>query len=134
MTADRPRVGAAHSDSTPGKQSSASSAHAPDRRQTSRRVVSCRVALTLPNKEVLFGFSVDVSKTGVGINVPRKIDEGQECDLALSFFARGKTHKMNACGQILSCVCIGMDGFRASVRFTHFEAGAAEVLEEILQP
>jgi hypothetical protein len=133
MTADRLRGSPALSDSTPNKHSSASSPQATDRRNASRRVLSCRVALTLPRKEVLYGFSVDVSRTGIGVNVPRKIDEGQECDLALSFFARGKTHKMNACGQILSCVCIGMDGFRASVRFTHFETGAAEILEEILQ-
>jgi hypothetical protein len=88
--------------------------------------------LTLSNKEVLYGFSVDVSKSGIGVNVPRRISEGQECEVALSFFANGKTHKLKALGQTLSSVCIGMDGFRVSVRFVHLEDGAAEILEELL--
>src|SRR5690606_5997232 len=103
-----------------------------DRRTTPRRVLSCRVALTLPNNETLYGFSADVSLTGIGIKIPRRIDDGQECTLLISFFAGGKSHKISACGQILSCVCIGMEGFRVSVRFTHLEDGAAAVLEEIL--
>lgn len=130
MTADRHDGHSALHESTP-KQSS-SSARPPDRRHALRRVLACRVALTLVNNEVLYGFSVDVSKTGIGVNVPRKIDEGRECEVSLSFFANGKTRKMHALGQTLSCVCIGMDGFRVSVRFVHVDAAAAAVLEEML--
>jgi hypothetical protein len=128
MTADRRHGSAVLHDSN----ARSSSAGAPDRRGAMRRVLSCRVALTLANQEILYGFSVDVSKSGIGINVPRKIQDGQECELSLSFFANGKTHKLNAVGQTLSCVCIGMDGFRISVRFVHLEEGAAEILEQIL--
>jgi hypothetical protein len=103
-----------------------------DRRTVMRRVLSCRVALTLPNNEVLYGFSADVSSSGIGVKVPRRVDDGLECTLVMSFFAGGKSHRISACGQILTCVCIGMEGFRVSVRFTHLEDGAAEVLEEIL--
>jgi hypothetical protein len=132
MTADRNHGSAVLHDSNARSPSAGGAAHAHDRRGAMRRVLSCRVALTLPNKEILYGFSVDVSKSGIGINVPRKIPDGQECELSLSFFANGKTHRLNAVGQTLSCVCIGMDGFRISVRFVHLEEGAAEILEQIL--
>ena len=126
MTADRNHGSSVLHDS--------SHATPPDRRNASRRVLSCRVALTLSNKEVLYGFSVDISKTGIGVNVPRKLDDGRECEVSLSFFANGKTHKLTALGQTLSCVCTGMDGFRVSVQFVHLEEDATRILDEILQP
>jgi hypothetical protein len=126
MTANRTHGNSVRHDSGP------SSRYSSDRRTSARRVLSCRVALTLPNNEVLYGFSADVSQNGIGVKVPRRIDDGLECTLVMSFFAGGKSYKISACGQILSCVCIGMEGFRASVRFTHLEDGAAEILEEIL--
>lgn len=129
MTTDRHQ---SHATLKPATSNAQSSSHAAERRGAPRRVLACRVALTLSNKEVLYGFSVDVSKSGIGVNVPRRIHDGQECEVSLSFFANGKTHKMNALGQTLSCVCVGMDGFRVSVRFVHLEAGAAEILEQML--
>jgi hypothetical protein len=105
----------------------------PERRRITRRALACRVTLTLPDKDILYGFTVDISAAGLRVAVPKKLGLDQECDLVLSFFANGKTNRVSARGQVLSCVCSGMDGFQLGIKFTQIDAAASEILQQILE-
>ena len=109
------------------------SAAVPDRRRTTRRSLACRVTLTLPDKDIMYGFTVDISAAGLRVAVPKKLNLKQECTLLLSFFAHGKTNRVNAYGQVLSCVCSGMDGFQLGIKFTQIDAAASEILQQIVE-
>src|SRR5688572_27322287 len=59
-----------------------------------------------------------IAASGVSLMVPRHTREEEPCVVSLDVLVSGALRRVNASGRVVSCSCVGVDGFRVTIRFT----------------
>jgi c-di-GMP-binding flagellar brake protein YcgR len=119
--------------SKPSDSPGLSAAESPDERRISeRKVVSLRARVELPDRTVLDGQTVDISKTGVGLYAPRQLQTDQDCQLTIELSVFGEDLALKLRGRICYCTEQAQGRFRTGMRFVGIEPGDAKLLNQLL--
>jgi hypothetical protein len=73
-----------------------------------------------------------VAAHGLSLLVDRVARERTQCAVCISVFRNGRLFCVRARGEVASCSCAGMQGFRVAVRFTEMGDADAEAVRQLL--
>jgi len=104
-----------------------------ERRIATRKVVSMRAKVQLPDGSVLHGHSTDISQTGIGLFSPRMLHPEDECSLQIDLSVCGMEMELRLLGRVCYCHQQGDGKFRAGMRFVGLDAKAAQLLSQLLR-
>lgn len=96
------------------------------------KVMRWPASLRLDHATTVDGKAIQVSATGISLVLPRSMREGEIGLVRVNAFINGKPMRLQARGSVVCCACVGMDGFRISLRFKDLDEDAANALEALL--
>lgn len=88
--------------------------------------------LRLGHATVLEGKAIQISGSGVGLLLSRSVREGDVGLVRVNAFINGAPVLLQARGSVVCCACVGMDGFRISLRFLELDEDAQDALDKLL--
>jgi hypothetical protein len=103
-----------------------------ERRTQSRSSIRLRATVLLPDDQLLFGHTIDVSIGGCCLSVPTQLLIDDECRLGLEFEAVGMKHNVLLIARVCYCAAQA-EGFRAGMQFVQVTPGDAELISELLR-
>jgi hypothetical protein len=80
----------------------------------------------------LEGKAIQISGSGVGLLLTRSVREGEVGLVRVNAFINGASVRLQARGSVVCCACVGMDGFRISLRFLELDEDAQDALDKLL--
>jgi hypothetical protein len=104
-----------------------------ERRAAERKVISLRAEVELPNGIVLTGHSTDISRTGIGLDSPSRLQADQECRLSIDLTACGAHAEIKLVGRVCYCTEQSRDRYRIGMRFVGLDNKAAELLSSLFR-
>jgi hypothetical protein len=96
------------------------------------KVMRWPARLRLGHTTELDGKAIQISSTGISLLLPRSVRDGERGLVSVDAFIGGNPVRLQARGSIVCCACVGMDGFRISLRFEDLDDDAATALETLL--
>lgn len=110
------------------------SPHGPssDAGATRIKVMRWPASLRLGHTTVLTGKAIQISSTGVGLLMDRTLREGDTGLVRVDAFVNGNPVRLQARTSVVCCTCVGMDGFRISLRFTELDDDAQSAIDALL--
>lgn len=108
------------------------SGHAPDP-ATRVKPVRWPASLRLGHATQLPGKAIQISTSGVGLLLDRPIREGEVGLVRVDAFVAGNPVRLQARTSVVCCTCVGMDGFRISLRFQDLDEDARDAIEALLR-
>lgn len=108
--------------------SAGSSPDAATRIKTMRWPASLRLGHTLQVE----GKAIQISSSGVGLLLDRPVREGEIGLVRVDAFVAGSAVRLQARTSVVCCTCVGMDGFRISLRFQELDDDAQNAIEALL--
>lgn len=109
--------------------STAAAADAAGRVKTLRWPASLRLGHTTH----LPGRAIQISSSGVGLLLDRPVREGETGLVRVDAFVAGNPVRLQARTSVVCCTCVGMDGFRISLRFQELDEDAQSAVETLLR-
>jgi hypothetical protein len=97
------------------------------------KVMRWPARLRLGHTTELDGKAIQISGTGVSLLLPRSVREGDRGLVSVNAFINGQPLRLQAPGNVVCCTCVGMDGFRISLRFADLDDDASTALESLLR-
>lgn len=89
-------------------------------------------SLRLGHGTVLEGKAIQISGGGVSLLLGRSVREGETGVVAVNAFINGAPLHLQARAAVVCCACVGMEGFRISLRFLELDDAAQEALDKLL--
>lgn len=96
------------------------------------KVMRWPASLRLDHVTTVDGKAIQVSATGISLVLPRSVREGEIGLVRVNAFINGNPLRLQARGSVVCCACIGMEGFRISLRFKDLDDDASNALEALL--
>jgi hypothetical protein len=90
-------------------------------------------SLRLGHSMQLTGKAIQISGSGVGLLLDRPIREGEIGLVRVDAFVAGSQVRLQARTSVVCCTCVGMDGFRISLRFQDLDDDATDAIEALLR-
>jgi len=90
-------------------------------------------SLRLGHTTVLTGKAIQISSSGVGLLLDRTIREGETALVRVDAFVDGNPLRLQARTSVVCCTCVGMDGFRISLRFQELDEDAQSAIDALLR-
>jgi hypothetical protein len=90
-------------------------------------------SLRLGHATVLTGKAIQISSSGVGLLMDRTIREGETALVRVDAFVEGAPVRLQARTSVVCCTCVGMDGFRISLRFQELDEDAQNAVDAMLR-
>lgn len=90
-------------------------------------------SLRLGHTTQLTGRAIQISSTGVGLLLDRPIREGETGLVRVDAFVDGSPLRLQARSNVVCCTCVGMDGFRISLRFHELDEDAQNAVDTLLR-
>ena len=104
---------------------------AAERRRQPRTSIRIRATVLLPDDELLYAHTIDVSSGGVCLSVPRQLAVDDEVRLNLQLEAVGTRQNLLLIARV--CYCMRHEeGFRAGLQFVQVSPENAMLLEKLL--
>jgi hypothetical protein len=88
--------------------------------------------LRLDQSTVLAGKAIQISSTGISLLLDRSVREGETGLVRVSAFINGTPVRLQARGSVACCSCVGMEGFRISLRFLDLDDDAHDAIDRLL--
>lgn len=88
--------------------------------------------LRLGDSTQLEGKAIQISNTGVGLLLGRSVRDGERGLVSVNAFIKGNPVHLQTRVSVVCCACIGMEGFRISLRFEDLDNDAAAALNALL--
>ena len=110
-----------------------SSHGAADAAATRIKVMRWPASLRLGHSTVLTGKAIQISNTGVGLLLDRTVREGETALVRVDAFVAGNPVRLQVRTNVVCCTCVGMDGFRISLRFQELDDDAQQAIEALLR-
>lgn len=109
--------------------------HGPAADAGATRVKAMRwpASLRMGHTTVLTGKAIQISNTGVGLLLDRTLREGETGLVRVDAFVAGNPVRLQARTSVVCCTCVGMDGFRISLRFQDLDDDAQTAIDSLLQ-
>jgi len=89
-------------------------------------------SLRLGHTTLLEGKAIQISSGGVGLLLGRSVREGETGLVRVNAFINGAPLVLQARASVVCCACVGMEGFRISLRFVALDDDAQEALDKLL--
>jgi hypothetical protein len=89
-------------------------------------------SLRLDHTTVLEGRAIQISSGGVGLLLGRSVREGETGLVRVNAFINGAPLILQARASVVCCACVGMEGFRISLRFVDLDDEAQDTLDKLL--
>jgi hypothetical protein len=89
-------------------------------------------SLRLGHSTVLDGKAIQISSGGVGLLLGRSVREGETGLVCVNAFINGAPVRLQARASVVCCACVGMEGFRISLRFVDLDDDAQDALDKLL--
>jgi len=90
-------------------------------------------SLRLDHTTVLTGKAIQISNSGVGLLMDRTLREGETALVRVDAFVDGSPLRLQARTSVVCCTCVGMDGFRISLRFQELDEDAQNAVDSLLR-
>lgn len=103
-----------------------------DRRKQARSSVRLRATVLLPDDQLLYAHTIDLSVGGACLSVPVQLLVDDECRLGLELEAVGTKHNVLLISRVCYCSPQG-DGFRVGVQFLQVDPKDAALVNELLR-
>jgi hypothetical protein len=89
-------------------------------------------SLRLGHTTLLEGKAIQISNGGVSLLLGRSVREGETGVVRVNAFLNGAPLILQARASVVCCACVGMEGFRISLRFVDLDDDAQDALERLL--
>lgn len=89
-------------------------------------------SLRLGHTLQLTGKAIQISSSGVGLLLDRTVREGEVGLVRVDAFVAGNPVRLQARTSVVCCTCVGMDGFRISLRFQDLDEDAQSAVDSLL--
>jgi hypothetical protein len=89
-------------------------------------------SLRLGHTTLLEGKAIQISSGGVGLLLGRSVREGETGLVRVNAFINGAPLTLQARASVVCCACVGMEGFRISLRFLELDDEAQDALDKLL--
>jgi hypothetical protein len=89
-------------------------------------------SLRLGHATVLEGKAIQISSSGVGLLLGRSVRDGEIGLVRVNAFINGVPVLLQARASVVCCACVGMEGFRISLRFLELDDDAQDALDKLL--
>ncbi|MBM0107746.1 PilZ domain-containing protein [Steroidobacter sp. S1-65] len=109
--------------------SAGSAAEAAARVKNMRWPASLRVGHTT----ILTGKAIQISSSGLSLLLDRTVREGETGLVRVDAFIAGNPVRLQARTSVVCCTCVGMEGFRLSLRFQDLDDDATNAIETLLR-
>lgn len=111
------------------------SSHGPasDTGATRIKVMRWPASVRLGHATVLSGKAIQISNTGVGLLMDRTVREGETALVRVDAYVNGTPVRLQARTSVVCCTCVGMDGFRISLRFQELDEDAQNAVDAMLR-
>lgn len=96
------------------------------------KVMRWPATLRLGHTTTLTGRAIQVSSTGLSLLLSHTVRDGEIGLLRVDAFIAGNPVRLQTRVSVVCCTCVGMDGFRLSLRFQEMDADATHALEALL--
>lgn len=90
-------------------------------------------SLRLGHTTILSGRAIQISSTGVSLLLDRTVREGEIGLVRVDALIAGNPVRLQARTSVVCCTCVGMEGFRLSLRFQDLDEDAQNALESLLR-
>lgn len=89
-------------------------------------------SLRLGHHTALEGKAIQISSGGVSLLLGRSVRDGETGLVRVNAFINGAPVHLQARAAVACCACVGMEGFRISLRFLELDDDAQEALDKLL--
>ncbi len=96
------------------------------------KAVRWPASVRLGHTTVLTGKAIQISSSGVGLLMDRILREGETALVRVDAFVSGNPVRLQARTSVVCCTCVGMEGFRISLRFQELDADAQTAVDALL--
>ncbi|WP_116807283.1 PilZ domain-containing protein [Steroidobacter cummioxidans] len=109
--------------------------HGPTSDAGATRIKAMRwpASLRLGHTTMLTGKAIQISNSGVGLLMDRTVREGETALVRVDAFVDGNPLRLQARTSVVCCTCVGMDGFRISLRFQDLDEDAQNAVDALLR-
>jgi c-di-GMP-binding flagellar brake protein YcgR len=102
-----------------------------ERRRRPRTSIRLSATVLLPDDELLYAHTIDLSSGGVCLSVPKQLQLEDEVRLGLKFEAVGVKHSLLLISRVCYCLPDAKE-FRAGLQFVQISAEDSTLLEKLL--
>ena len=89
-------------------------------------------SLRLGHATTLDGRAIQISNGGVSLLLGHSVREGETGLVRVNAFISGAPVILQARASVVCCTCVGMEGFRISLRFLELDGDAQDALDRLL--
>lgn len=89
-------------------------------------------SLRLGHSAPLEGKAIQISGGGVSLLLDRSVRDGETGFVRVNAFLNGAPLVLQARASVVCCTCVGMEGFRISLRFVELDDDAQDALDKLL--
>jgi hypothetical protein len=109
------------------------SPHGPaDTAATRIKAMRWPASVRLGHSTVIPGKAIQISSSGVGLLMDRLVKEGETALVRVDALVNGNPVRLQARTSVVCCTCVGMDGFRISLRFQELDDDAQSAVDALL--
>lgn len=97
------------------------------------RTMRWPASLRLGHTTELSGKAIQISSSGLSLLLDRPVREGEIGLVRVDAFVNGHPVRLQARTNVVCCTCVGMDGFRLSLRFQDLDDDAMNAIDTLLR-
>lgn len=90
-------------------------------------------SLRVGHTTTLTGRAIQISSSGLSVLLDRTVREGEIGLVRVDAFIAGNPVRLQARTSVVCCTCVGMDGFRLSLRFQDLDDDAQTAIDTLLR-
>lgn len=90
-------------------------------------------SLRVGHATILTGKAIQISSSGLSVLLDRTVREGEIGLVRVDAFVAGNPLRLQARTSVVCCTCVGMEGFRLSLRFQDLDDDAQNAIESLLR-
>jgi hypothetical protein len=104
----------------------------PERRGRQRTRRQLKADVTLPGDLTIVGHTLDISSSGLSIDVPYELETGQRCEIELDLSKVGGPKWVQVMAEVKRCTLNVDDHFQAGLQFVDLDATLIELLDAFI--
>lgn len=96
------------------------------------KVMRWPASLRVGHATTLTGTAIQISSSGIGLLLDRIVRDGATGLVCVDAFVNGNPLRLQARTSVVCSTCVGMDGFRISLRFQDLDEDAQAAIDALL--
>lgn len=100
-----------------------------ERRIKQRSHLHIKADVTLPGDLTIVGHTLDISASGLSLEVPYKLEPGQRCEIELNLAKLGGPNWVQVVAEVKHCTSSNDGHFQVGLQFVDLDAELTKLLE-----